>query len=81
LLQSVWNHRPCQRQLINFGKFIRKCARSSTFGGQASTPYLLRAVAEFTQGATVVANEKLLLANAKLAAQVALELIEKQAQA
>ena len=47
--------------------------------GQASTPYLLRAVAEFTQGATVVANEKLLLANATLAAQVALELIEKQA--
>jgi len=48
--------------------------------GQASTPYLLRAVAEFTQGATVVANEKLLLANATLAAQVALELIEKQWQ-
>jgi len=49
--------------------------------GQASTPYLLRSVAEFTQGATVVANEKLLLANAMLAAQVALELIEKQEQA
>lgn len=48
--------------------------------GQASTPYLLRAVADFTQGATVVANEKLLLANATLAAQVALKLIEKQAQ-
>lgn len=48
--------------------------------GQATTPYLLRAVADFTQGATVVANEKLLLANATLAAQVALKLIEKQAQ-
>ncbi len=59
---------------------IRKSVEDKIIG-QASTPYLLRAVAEFTQGATVVANEKLLIANATLAAQVALELIEKQAQA
>lgn len=47
--------------------------------GQASTPYLLRAVADFTQGATVVANEKLLLANSILAAQVAVEFLKKSA--
>jgi len=41
--------------------------------GQASTPYLLRAVADFTQGATVIANEKLLMANSTLAGQVAVE--------
>lgn len=56
---------------------IHKAVKDN-ISGQASTPYLLRTVADFTQGATIVANEKLLLANATLAAQVSLELIRQQ---
>ncbi len=53
-------------------KAIQK-SLANKISGQASTPYLLREVADFTQGATVLANEKLLLANSTLAAKVALE--------
>ena len=51
---------------------IQKSFRDN-ISGQASTPYLLRAVADFTRGATVIANEKLLVANSTLAGQVAVE--------
>ncbi len=44
--------------------------------GAASTPFLLARVAELTGGASLVANIELVLANARLAAQVAVALVE-----
>lgn len=42
--------------------------------GPALTPFLLRRLVEFTEGKSVRANRSLIVANARLAAQVACEL-------
>jgi pseudouridine-5'-phosphate glycosidase len=47
--------------------------------GQAVTPALLSKLAEVTQGKTLRANRDLIVANAKLAAQVACELVKTEA--
>ncbi len=46
-------------------------ARQATVGGPALTPFLLARLAELTAGRTLTANRELVLANARLAAQVA----------
>ncbi len=51
----------------------RMAAREGV-SGKALTPYLLRRLAEFSQGATDRVNRRLLLENARLAAQVSLAL-------
>ena len=43
--------------------------------GPALTPYLLARLAEITQGKTLQANQALMIANARLAARVAKELL------
>lgn len=56
---------------------VERCraqAESSGIGGKALTPYLLRCLAERTDGATVEANLALLASNAGLAAEIAVEL-------
>jgi pseudouridine-5'-phosphate glycosidase len=49
--------------------------------GAACTPFLLTRVSELTGGASLVANIELVLANARLAAQVAVALADMQADA
>jgi pseudouridine-5'-phosphate glycosidase len=54
-----------------------QCQREATekqISGPAVTPYLLKRLAEVTQGKTLIANRELIVANARLAAQVAREL-------
>ena len=46
-------------------------ARASNIGGKALTPFLLRALAESSGGATVRTNRALLVDNARIAAEVA----------
>ena len=46
-------------------------ARASSIGGKALTPFLLRALAESSAGATVRTNRALLVDNARIAAEVA----------
>lgn len=64
LEQAVWDSA--------FNDAITK-ARENKISGPATTPFLLREVGAYTNGATIVANEKILLANAKLGAQIAVE--------
>ncbi|MGL4552233.1 MAG: pseudouridine-5'-phosphate glycosidase [Gemmataceae bacterium] len=49
-------------------------ARKAGVGGAGRTPFLLRRLAELTGGATLRANEELIVANAGLAAEVAVAL-------
>jgi pseudouridine-5'-phosphate glycosidase len=49
-------------------------ARRARVAGPALTPFLLRALARATRGRTVAANRALLIANATLAARIAVEL-------
>jgi pseudouridine-5'-phosphate glycosidase len=51
-------------------------ARAATVRGPALTPFLLARLAEITGGATLRANQALVLANARLAARVAAALCE-----
>jgi pseudouridine-5'-phosphate glycosidase len=46
-------------------------ARSSGVSGPEVTPFLLRQLAELSQGKTLQANQQLVIANARLAAQIA----------
>jgi len=45
--------------------------------GSAVTPFLLKRLAEVTEGRTLHANQALVVANARLAAQVARRLAER----
>jgi pseudouridine-5'-phosphate glycosidase len=51
-------------------------ARHSAVSGPALTPFLLARLAELTAGRTLAANRELILANARLAAEVARALVE-----
>jgi pseudouridine-5'-phosphate glycosidase len=53
-----------------------KLAQQAGVRGPALTPFLLARLAELTEGRTLAANRELILANARLAAQVARALIE-----
>jgi pseudouridylate synthase len=52
-------------------------ARGRGIGGGELTPYLLRRLGELSGGRTVKANVDLLVSNARLAAQIALSLVDK----
>jgi pseudouridine-5'-phosphate glycosidase len=52
-------------------------AESGTVGGRELTPFLLRRLAELTDGATLRANTALLENNARVAAEIALSLTRK----
>ena len=63
-----------------FEAFRKQCQREANekqITGPAVTPYLLKRLAEVTQGKTLLANRELIVANARLAAQVARRLVEK----
>src|SRR5262249_38655316 len=49
-------------------------AQRAGVSGAARTPFLLRRLAELTGGATLRANEGLIIANARLAAEIAVAL-------
>lgn len=49
-------------------------AASEKIRGPALTPFLLACLAEFTNGRTLTANRELIIANARLAARIAVEL-------
>lgn len=51
-------------------------AQAARIGGKATTPYLLSALAQLSQGRTVALNEALVLDNARLAARLAKALAE-----
>lgn len=51
-------------------------AEAADLAGPAVTPYLLKRLAELTDGRTLVTNRKLIVANARLAAEVACELAQ-----
>jgi len=59
-------------------KIAQQEAFENNITGQMITPFLLKRLSEITQGRTLIANEKLLLGNGKLAAKVATSLIKIQ---
>lgn len=54
-----------------------RLAHTAGVRGPARTPFLLARLAEITQGATLRANRALIVANARLAARVAVALVER----
>lgn len=57
-------------------KIASEAMAKNNISGQNTTPFLLKILAEITQGKTVIANEKLLIANGILAARVATSLLK-----
>jgi pseudouridine-5'-phosphate glycosidase len=74
----VVNPAPAQLDPVELARLTRRgMARAARDGilGQALTPFLLEFLARETKGRTVRANFELLVANARLAGQIAVELV------
>ena len=62
------------RAMLNNRVIAESEAREKNVTGAAVTPFLLRRIAELSEGKTLRANQALIVANARLAARVAVAL-------
>ena len=80
---SSWLNRCRPRSALDPDAFAAALARAERLAhaagvrGPARTPFLLARLAEITEGATLRANRALIVANARLAARVAVALVEE----